>query len=100
MGFTIEWVSEITFEPCVGWPEVGGNTLPNDFEKTPVVNGHFQSSLTGDMKLDNFTGYITMEYGQIGGMCGNDECRSEKTSVVEMNRQKVLAAYEKYKNNA
>lgn len=98
MSFTIDWIDEVIFEPCVGWPkEVDYSTLPEGTDKFVVVNGCFESSLTGEMKLDNFTGYVTITYGQIGGMCGDSEDRAERASTIEKNHEKVALAYQAYK---
>jgi len=98
MGMTIEWVDEVTFEACIGWPkEVDWYNADENFDRLPVVNGHFVSSLTGEMKLDNFTGYVTITYGQIGGMCGDSEDRAERASTIEKNHEKVALAYQAYK---
>jgi hypothetical protein len=93
MGFTIERIYSATFEPCVGWPkEVDYSELPELTEKLPVVNGHFESSLTGEMKLDNFTGYVTLEYRQ-ERCTGDMEDREEKRRIIQENNEKVLSRY-------
>ena len=95
MSFTIDWIDEVIFEPCVGWPkEVDYSTLPEGTDKFVVVNGCFESSLTGEMKLDNFTGYVTITSGQIRAT-GDSEDRAERQA--EKNREKVALAFKKYK---
>lgn len=100
MGFTIEMIKKVSFEPCVGWPkEVGYTDLPVNTDKFVVVNGHLESSLTGELKLDNFTGYVTIESWQQGGMTGCESDRVEKRTEIVTNSQMVLSAFEDYKNN-
>ena len=97
MSFTIDWIDEVIFEPCVGWPkEVDYSTLPEGTDKFVVVNGCFESSLTGEMKLDNFTGYVTVTSGQIRAT-GDSEDRAERQAETEKNREKVALAFKKYK---
>ena len=94
MSFTIDWIDEVIFEPCVGWPkEVDYSTLPEGTDKFVVVNGCFESSLTGEMKLDNFTGYVTITSDQIRAT-GDSEDRAERQA--EKNREKVALAFKKY----
>jgi len=97
MGFTIERVYSVSFEPCVGWPtnaEYSG--LPDDLMmRIPVVNGHFESSLTGEMKLDNFTGYAIVEYCQ-ERCTGCPEDRKAERKATLINYQKVWVAFAKY----
>ena len=97
MSFTIDWIDEVIFEPCVGWPkEVDYSTLPEGTDKFVVVNGCFESSLTGEMKLDNFTGYVTITSDQIRAT-GDSEDRAERQAETEKNREKVALAFKKYK---
>ena len=97
MSFTIDWVDEVIFEPCVGWPkEVDYSTLPEGTDKFVVVNGCFESSLTGEMNLDYFTGYVTIKSGQIRAT-GDSEDRAERQAETEKNREKVALAFKKYK---
>ena len=94
MSFTIDWIDEVIFEPCVGWPkEVDYSTLPEGTDKFVVVNGCFESSLTGEMNLDYFTGYVTITSGQIRAT-GDSEDRAERQA--EKNREKVALAFKKY----
>ena len=96
MGFTIERIYSATFEPCVGWPkEVDYSELPELTDKIPVVNGHFESSLTGEMKLDNFTGYVTLEYTQ-ERCTGCPDDRKAARVADQQNREKVLTVYKGY----
>jgi hypothetical protein len=91
MGFCIEYVYEVSFFPCIGWPkEVKYNP---DHEMVAVVGGHFDSFLTGEMKLDNFTGYAKIIWSQSSGMTGVQSDRDEKKGVIEENRTKVLVAF-------
>ena len=95
MGFTIDFVNEVSFIPCIGWPEpVDYNNVPDDVEMVAVFCGHFYSSLTGEMKLDNFTGYVRMTYYQ-QRCAGYDVEREEKRDVIEQNRKKVSEAFSK-----
>jgi hypothetical protein len=97
MGFTIEHVYEVSFESCIGWPKPVeyDPELHEDLYVEPVINGEFYSPLTGEMKLDNFTGYVRITYSQHRGMSGCAEDRKEKSGVIEENRKKVLAAFAK-----
>jgi len=98
MSFTIDWIDEVTFETCIGWPkEVGYSILSEGTDKFAIVNGHFESSLTGEMKLDNFTGYVTITSGQIRAT-GDSEDRAERQAETEKNREKVALAFKKYQN--
>lgn len=94
MGFAIEMIKKVSFEPCIGWPkEVDYNDLPVGTDKFVVVNGHFESSLTGELKLDNFTGYVTIESWQMGGMTGCESDREERRIEIDRNAQMVLSAF-------
>lgn len=98
MSFTIDWIDEVSFQPCIGWPSsqaISAN-LPEDTSVFAIVNGHFESSLTGEMKLDNFTGYVTIKSGQIRAT-GDSEDRAERQAETEKNRGKVLQAFQGYK---
>ena len=98
MSFTIDWVDEVSFQPCFGWPSSQAifANLPADTSVFAIVNGHFQSSLTGEMKLDNFTGYVTITSGQIRAT-GDSEDHAERQAETEKNREKVLLAFQEYK---
>jgi hypothetical protein len=96
MGFTIEHVEKVSFDPCVGYPkEVDYSTLPAGVDKIVVVNGYFDSSFTGPMKLDKFTGYVTIESCQERAT-GDSEDRAYRSKVVFDNYTKGWEAFDNF----